>query len=296
MHKAIIQLRRELWESRASFVLTPLIMGALLIVLLVIGLLSEPHNMSLMIQHMQAGLGPSHEPIDAAVASADAWNHGLAAIYVVFTVVLLLVLQPYLLSALYSDRRDRSILFWKSLPVGETRNVLTKVAATVLVAPTIYAAVAIATAALYLVILMIANLFVDMRLPGLGAGSMAFITSIFGFAIGWLLLALWALPIFCWLLFCSAIARKAPFLLALGVPLVLVFCEYWLFGTRYLAGAIKTQLSQALGSFASTLPHPEHIAAELAGALSNMRLWFGWVISVLLLVACIGLRSYRYEL
>lgn len=296
MGKAIVQLRREFWESRASFVLTPLVLGALLIVLLLMGLFTEPDNMSRMLQHMQAGFGSSPGPLNAHTFAADGLNHGLAAIYVVFTVVLLLVLQPYLLSALYSDRRDRSILFWKSLPLSETENVLTKLAATVLAAPALYAVVAIATAGLYLVILMVANLFVDMGLPNLGAGLTAFITSILGFVIGWLLLALWALPLFCWLLFCSAVARKAPFLLAIGVPLVLVFCEYWLFGSRYLAGAIKSQVLQAFASFASVLPHPERIVTEIAGTLTNMRLWFGWVISAVLLLACIGLRNYRYEL
>lgn len=306
MNKILIQFKREFWESRASFLHTPLYLGGLVMALLLFGSVTSKHTVGQAIQQMQGASGESQN-IDADflgqlmsgelfTTHPEILSHGLAAIYTVFFLVLLLVLQPYLLSALYSDRRDQSILFWKSLPVSERQNVLTKLGAAVLAAPLFYGAAALLTGALYLVALIVTGLFLDFQLPGFGEILGTYFGSIASLVVAWLLLALWALPIFSWLLFSSALAKKAPFLMALGVPLVLAVLEFWVFGSCYLGCAISDQIQASLAVFAAVLPHPEQIGVQLAQTFAAPALWVGLLISVLLLSGSIWLRSYRYEI
>src|SRR5206468_10746510 len=51
----------------------------------------------------------------------------------------------YCLDALYGERRDRSILFWKSLPVSDVMAVLSKLAIPIVILPLLSFAVTVAT-------------------------------------------------------------------------------------------------------------------------------------------------------
>src|SRR5690625_2852310 len=147
MNKVLIQLQRELWESRASLVRTPVILAGVLMALLVVGIFTTQRH----VQNIGAGAWMELKMDGDAVEfsellfSGDLFQihpniltTGLASFQAIFVLILLLTIPFYLLSCLYTDRRDQSILFWKSLPVSETRSVLTKLGTAVFLAPAIY--------------------------------------------------------------------------------------------------------------------------------------------------------------
>lgn len=306
MNRTLMQLRREFWENHMSFVRTPLLLGAVLVALAIIGLVPSQGTLEFKFtstQHSTHEAGS--EQVIAQQSEETRWlshnpeflSHGLAAINGLFIFVLLLVLSSYLSSALYNDRRDHSILFWKSLPVTETRNVLTKLGAALAGAPLFYGAAALATGTLYLIVFLVyGGLILDLPLPSFGQIVSAYLGSMLGLIAGWILLALWSLPIFCWLLFTGAASKRAPFLIAMVVPLLLMVAEAWILGSTYLFKSLKIHAQEALSVFVSVLAHPDQLGDQLSRTFSAPILWVGFALSGLLLTASIWLRNYRYEL
>lgn len=307
MKKVLTQFKREFWESRASFIRTPMILAGILMLLLVLGQVTFQYKQAGISWDLEFSEKHSHEmdpDFLRQLTSGELYSAhpqvlgvGLGVLHMIFALVLLLVLNSYFLGSLYSDRRDQSILFWKSLPVTERQNVFTKLGAGVLGAPMFYGAAALVTGAFYLILISVyAGLFLGLPLPGFGMLLSSFLGSVIGLIAGWLLMSLWALPIFCWLMFCSALAKKVPFLMALGIPLVLVVLEFWVLGTTHIGGAIKHQINGALASLGKVIPFPDQIGYQVSQSMAEPALWIGLLFSGLLLAGCIWLRNYRYEI
>lgn len=306
MSKFLILVKREFWECRASFLRTPLVMAGILMTLLLLGIVPFQNKIGGLLERANIERSDVKQGADIlevwgdnATSEPDLeyLTHGLAGLYSLFVLVLLLVLSFYFADALYSDRRDQSILFWKSLPVAEHKTILAKLAAGTMGAPLFYAAAAFTTGVFYLLTLSLyAKVFWNLPVPGLGAVLAAFFTSTVGLILGWMLLVIWYLPIFCWLLFTSAVARKAPFLIALGIPLALVVLEAWVFGTRHLFTVVKDQTVAGLYHLHSVAHDPAAVGEYLISTLSSVQLWAGLAISAAFLVACSWLRHNRWEL
>jgi len=115
-------IRRELWENRAIWI-CPAVIGAVLVLAALFG-------------RIDVDL-PATAPQDPAVGGLLLFAPGA-----VFFVVLSIYCAWYLLDCLYADRRDRSILFWKSLPITDAATVLSKLATALIVIPLVYFAAA----------------------------------------------------------------------------------------------------------------------------------------------------------
>jgi ABC-2 type transport system permease protein len=227
-------LRREFWENKGSFFWAPAIV-ALVILLFVGGTMGYA-----LATH---GLGDSvvvvngHQvtrahvanalPLEARMKIADVVaNTYLAASAPLFG-VLPVVVFFYCLGALYDDRRDRSILFWKSLPVSDRMTVLSKVFTALCVAPVITIAIGTAASMVMLLVGLTAASF-----SGLNLFSLVLSDSDFYLAplrlIGLLpVYMLWAIPTVGWLLMVSAWARSKVFLWAVGIPLLALGLAQW---------------------------------------------------------------------
>lgn len=308
MNKIFMQFKREFWEFRSSLVVTPFVLGGILVGLLLLGIVPlqskivgalpdfhvqfelEKGDDSKIVEHLsQQG--------DLKAISRELLTHGLTGIYSLFSIILLFTLAGYFMAALYNDRRDRSILFWKSLPVPEWRNVLVKLGSGALGAPLVYAAAAMVTGALTLLIIVTyAGVIWHIPVPGFFALVGTFLSSGIGLLLGWLLLALWYLPVFCWLLLCSAIARKASSVIAFGVPFGLIVLEAWTLGSSQLAQLLKAPLRAGAGAFQQMIHDPSQLGHLLALAVGSPAMWVGLIISVALLATCVWLRSFRYEI
>src|SRR5882762_11823641 len=114
---------RELWENRSIYI-APLSVAVVVLLGFMISTYGMPERrrgVLLMDPAKQQAL--ISEPYDAA------------AMMLIFTVFIVGVF--YCLDALYGERRDRSILFWKSLPVSDLTTVLSKALIPLAVLPVI---------------------------------------------------------------------------------------------------------------------------------------------------------------
>ena len=222
-------IKREYWEHRGGFLWAPFWTCAVILLLTLLGILTAEVLGRRNGVHIGVSLDGLQQSIDAndLITAGNALDMVQLMFGAIVCIVLFFVLIFYLLGALYDDRRDRSVLFWKSLPVTDTATVASKALSALFVAPLI--SFAIATAA-YLVFLVLMTLWMALHginmLPAIGAAH--------PFAMFARLLltipvdAMWAIPTVGWLLFWSAFARSKPFMWAVLLPLLAVFLNYWL--------------------------------------------------------------------
>ena len=122
MNTAIWLVRREFWENRAIWMI-PAVIGGLMVLIALFG------RIDLL-------------AIPSQVPSQAVGGGFLLAVGATFFVVLSIYSTWYLLDCLYADRKDRSVLFWKSMPISDTTTVLSKLATAVIVIPAVYLAAA----------------------------------------------------------------------------------------------------------------------------------------------------------
>ena len=215
-------LKREYWENRGGFIWAPAITGAIFLTMTLLGMgiatifFQKARNEPGFEFEMEAG-GNAAQHAQAMGFAGDVSlliGAGLALLVLAFVVFF------YALGSLYDDRRDRSVLFWKSMPVSDTQTVLSKVVWALLLAPAIAVVVGLVIGlALWALSLLAAAVN---GLPAAGAmlthsqplrvvGNILVILPVY---------ALWALPTVGWLMFCSAWARKFPFLWAVLLPML----------------------------------------------------------------------------
>src|SRR3546814_772168 len=230
--------------------------------------------------------------------------------------VLAVVVFFYCLGALYDERKDRSVLFWKSLPVSDAQTVLSKVASAVVVAPVLAVIASLVTMIGFMVMLSIVVLFHGGNPWTLLWGPARPLTIAAG-AIAWIpVYALWALPTVGWLLLCSAWSHSKPFLWAIMVPLFTgIFVSWfdlmemfnldssWFWSNivgRLLLGTVPgMDLLYRDGFGQGTGEHGmQEIIASLspAGQLASLatpQIWIGAVVGALMIFGAIQLRRRR---
>ncbi len=226
-------LKREYWENRGGFFYAPLIAGIVSLLMSAVGI-----GLGLFALHRAARDGGLHvdgenvniNGLDLALLTqkisakdmADLGN-GLDLTLLLSSawpfLVLAFVVFFYCLGALYDDRRDRSILFWKSLPLSDTQTVLSKVISALIVAPLVATLAAVATMFGFLLIISIVAITHGGSATTLIWGPASPLTLSAGLLTAIPVYALWALPTAGWLLLCSAWAKSKPFLWAVMLPL-----------------------------------------------------------------------------
>jgi len=172
-------LKREFWEHRGGFFWVPLWTGVVVIVLALIALVRgavKSAEFTAYLQHASA-----HDLQRMALTDGGT----LLILAVLFHIVIAFVLFFYLLGALYDDRRDRSVLFWKSLPVADWQTVFSKAVMALVVVPLLVTAFTLAT-------WLIVQVLISVALAVLGHNPFTLIwgQSVFYRGIG-LLLAAW---------------------------------------------------------------------------------------------------------
>jgi ABC-2 type transport system permease protein len=275
-------VRRELWENRYIY-LAPLAIAGLFLLGFLITTIHLPARMRAamaldpMQQHQAMAL-----PYDivAGLMMASA----------------MLVGAFYCLDALYGERRDRSVLFWKSLPVSDATSVLSKASIPLLVLPLIAFAVAVITQLIMLLLssaillasgVSVATLWSRLSLPEMSLLLLYHLVTVH---------AIWPAPIYAWLLLVSAWARRAPLLWAVLPPAVIGVLEKVVFNTTHFASWLGNRVSGG-GLEAITPPDsfPTHPMTHLTPGifLSSPGLWIGLAIAAILLAGAIRLRRYR---
>lgn len=223
-------VKREYWEYRGGFLWAPAIiamvfLAIMTIVLVTAQLAAHQHGVNvsgIQLDMFKQAMTPEHvEKLNAGMDIALfslGFPIGIGLFFVAFF---------YCLGALYNDRSDRSVLFWKSLPISDLHTVLAKVVAVSLLAPVL---AVLAMIALQLGFLILMTLFAAVN----GVNAVAVLWSPLHLIKLWLLMillipvnALWALPTIGWLLLCSSFVRSKPFLWAVMLPLGAGFIVSW---------------------------------------------------------------------
>ena len=258
-------VRRELWEHRSIYI-APLAAAAVSLLGFLTGLTLSPAH--------------RHQPLDVPYEFAAALIMGTGFIVGIF----------YSLDALYGERRDRSILFWKSLPVSDLTTVLSKFTIPLIILPLLSFAIAVVT---QFVMLLLSS--------GLSAGTLGARMSFFHLSLMLLyhiltVHGLWYAPLYGWLLLVSAWAPRAPFIWAFLPPFVIWGVEKIAFRTSHFVGMLQYRL---------TGPEPSATTArsgnlmEMMSALTPVQffstpgLWVGLAVAVILLATAVRLRRYR---
>lgn len=245
---------------------------------------------------------PRPEPNDPAadtgttVVTAEkehSFNALLGMVNVLMSLVLIVVTVNYLLGSLYDDRRDRSILFWKSMPVSEWEVVLSKLAVALVVAPLVFLAVSLLTQLFSTLMAMLTVWRMDRDPFELVLANVHVGHLLLDQVETWLVTALWVAPVYAWLLLASAAARRSPFLTAVVPVVVLVLLEELLLGSAYLRTAIGHHIPQQVGG-GSTAGF--HLFGPDWSALDFFSLLGGLACAAALLTAAVWLRRHRWEI
>ncbi len=273
-------VRRELWENRSIYI-APLAVAAVALFAFSIGAV--------------AGIWEKALRLDPAQTSeAVTGPYDIAAGLLMLTCIIVSVF--YCVDALHSERRDRSILFWKSLPVSDLTTVLAKVSIPLVVLPLLTVAIIVAMQS---IMLLLSSLIV----LGSGQSVGALWTKVSFFRMSMVMLyhlltahALWPLPVYCWLLLVSGWARRATFLWA-ALPLVAIGgVELIVFRTWHFAALVGSRLIGAAPAFES-MPgdgFPGPMTQVTVGTfLSSPGLWIGLVVAAGFLAAAVRLRRYQ---
>jgi len=225
-------LHREFWEHKGSMFWAPVIVAALLITLIGGSVFYgvAQHGLATRVTingHVVhtgtlAAAADELRPAIAKVASG-LYLGAAAPLFGILTVVVFF----YCLGALYDERRDRSILFWKSLPVSDPMTVLSKVLTAVCVAPMITIALGAAASLILLLIGCTVMALYGINVFGVVLGTPELYLAPLRLLALLPVYVVWALPTIGWLLLVSSWARTKPFLWAVGVPLVALMLVNW---------------------------------------------------------------------
>jgi ABC-2 type transport system permease protein len=206
----------------------------------------------------------------------------------------------YALDSLYADRRDRSILFWKSLPLSDTETVLSKFFVAAVAIPAVAALASIAGQ-----LIMAAGGSLKLAFTGGQAGLMWMPHVLGGSALGAVALAiicaLWYAPIVGYLLLASAWAPKSPFLWAMLPPVAVALLEKIAFGTSHVISLLKYRTLAPLEALFNAENVKDEavrsmdIVGNVVALLSSPGMALGLVAAAALLVAAIWVRRYQDE-
>jgi ABC-2 type transport system permease protein len=278
-------VRRELWENRFLY-LAPLVVTAFVLFASFISMFGMPRRMQNL-----ATLDPArqHAVVVAPFSMAPA----------PIMLATLIVGLFYCLDALYGERRDRSILFWKSLPVSDLTTVLSKASIPLVALPLLAFALSVVTQRLMLLQATAILLGNGMSAAPLWAEFRFFqgsLVMLYGLAVH----ALWFAPIYGWLLLVSAWARRAPFLWAVLPLLAVSAVERVAFNTWSFMRMLQYRVTGAMAeAFVFKPKRGGHsIIDQLsqldpAKFLSRPGLWIGLAFAAACLAAAVRLRRYR---
>jgi hypothetical protein len=230
---------------------------------------------------------------EQAGMKVDSLNPMLNMLHSFMVMILVLVSVNYLLGSLYNDRKDRSILFWKSMPVSEWEEVLSKLAVALVVAPAIFIAVSILTQLACVVLAMLMVWRMDMDAFQLVLGNIDFVPLFLNQIGGWVLTALWVAPAYAWLLLASAAARRSPFMLAIAPVVGLMVIEGIFLGTEYVSSAVLAHLPHYIGGDSAV---GFYFYGPDWSSLNFIGIALGLLFAAVAVGIAVYLRRYRFDI
>jgi ABC-2 type transport system permease protein len=274
-------VRREMWENRWIY-LAPAGVASVFLFGFLISMIHLPgklHGMSIDLHHRDAIATP----------------YDIVAGLMMLTTILVNVF--YCADALYGERRDRSILFWKSMPVSDLTTVLAKASIPLVIVPLLACATAVVAQFIMLLLSSAALLASGLSVSPLWTQLSFFRMSLLLFYHVFTAHTLWPAPVYCWLLLVSGWPRRATLLWA-ALPVVAIGgLEAIVFRTWHFAALVGTRLIGAAPAidFGSPDTFPTNPMTHITplNFLSSPELWLGLALSAAFLAAAVRLRRYQ---
>jgi hypothetical protein len=225
--------------------------------------------------------------------TAGALNPILNALHSFMILVLLAVTINYLLGSLYNDRKDRSVLFWKSMPVSDTEEVAAKLLVAFVAAPTIYI---VASWLIQLITTALSMLLVwrlGMDPNETIADKIDIMPLLVNPVAGWIITALWIAPLYAWVMLASAGAKRSPFMLAVAPVIALALLEKIFLGSDLVGSTVSqhfphyTSSDDAIGFYFN--------GNEWAH-INFLNMGQGLLFAAAAIWGTVWLRRYRFEL
>ena len=277
-------IRRELDEHRSIYLAPLAIAGVILLGFLWV-LVRLPHTM-----RKAMSMDMMHERDLIAQPFNFAAGLIMAAAFIISIF--------YSVDALYGERRDRSILFWKSLPVSDLTTVLAKASIPLIVLPVIAYVVTLAVETIMLLLscavvagsgFTVAQFWSRLELYHTMFGLAYHIVTVH---------MLWYAPLYAWLFLISAWAKRAPFLWAALPPFAVGIFEKIAFHSAHFAAFLQWRFSggrEAIGNATGNVLDPEmHLTP--GPFLATPGLWLGLLFAAVFLLAAARLRRQRAPL
>ena len=279
-------VRREFWENRSIY-LAPLIAAGVVLFGFGITAFSLPrlrlNALALESTRQRAAI---EMPYDAA------------AMMIMFTAFIVGIF--YCLDALHGERRDRSILFWKSLPVSDLTSVLAKAIVPLAILPLLTFVIVLATQ--FIMLLLSTVVLLPSGLAGTTWQLLPWPRLSLILLYGLVTSALWEAPIFAWLLLVSSWARRATFLWAVLPWLAISAIEKLAFDTTFFIRMLVHRLTGGFEEGFVVVKYAKDAHVPVVDRLTELDplkfltspgLWIGLVIAAAFLIATVRLRRYR---
>ena len=299
----IALIRRELWEHRAIYVM-PLVIALLVSLISITGQVAVSGFDHAVDIGILAGTNLGENERSAAITVL------MISLSSTFVFAMWILTTFYALDALYAERKDRSILFWRSIPVTDFDTLISKLVTALVVIPLVTFAVIAAT---HLIVLLITSVWLAAR----GANAWHLIWTAAPFFDNWtatlaflMALSLWLSPFVGWFLFVSAFTKRSPLLIATLPLAILPLLERIVFETSVFAEAffvrsVKMPLFAGLDNIEWLFQEGDDFEVVGDAALSllslldlgqffgSLGLWSGLVVCGLFTTAAIYVRRYR---
>jgi MFS family permease len=323
------QIKREFWENKSGFIYWPMIVTALVLTFILgatvfLGRMMDGNGIQFNGERMEQlwqgdfgrdDHGRESRDLKEKINKMDMQNFklqeatdkhpaffgaGIVGAIIANTtqlsILFFFVLLVYAHITLFDDRKSREILFWRSMPISETTNVLVKLGILILVAPIFILALNIIVGLLTMIISLVFFLSQGIALSDILTSMMHSEAATISFEIFGLSLILFVLlsPIFVFALFCSAFTKRSPLLTSSLIPIGLMIIDKTARSTfglnlhiidnlhAYVLAVIRT-----MGALINDAP------VEYDAALTC---FIAVVLATGLLGATIWLRNHRYEI
>ena len=297
-------IKREIWEHRAIYV-TPIAIA----IVVTLGSTAGIVTVSAFDREVEMAIFGVTNIASEAERSAALTMFFLGTSWI-FLFALAILTIFYTLDSLYAERKDKSILFWRSLPVTDAETVLSKLVMAVVVIPLVTVAAIIVT---HLANLLISSIWIGIKggdAIKLIWGSASLFDNWIAALIVTLASAVWMSPFVGWFLLVSAYAKRSPFLLAVMPLAIIPLIEWILFRSAVFAelvfgrgGMLPLFRGMDLDQYfdEERLRVNEEAVRLLAHLdivmfLSNPALWAGFLVCGAFTTGAIYLRRFRGEI
>ena len=299
--------RREFLDGKTAFVYVPGFIFGFFLLMVILSLVGIGNGISIDDGLTMRDLA---EKFSEAVEreGGNVGEHVTAAYWVMSIPVwmtLPFVVFFGLSGALYDERKDRSILFFKSMPVADWQEVVAKLVTIAIAAPLAYLAITFVAQLAFAFVMSIAVLFHGGPVLELWP-LFTMVETVMGGAVFALTYFLWAAPIFGWILLASAFAPKVPFLFAAFPPVVLSIIEVQIFGHSMLAeflldhvGRGMAEVGDSIIGIDSRINGPDDLLEELSlitsvkvllASFAKSSFWVGQGVAAVLVLGAIEAR------